>query len=109
MDNYFTDRETLERCVDELMKQKPLPAATAEELDTLRENAITSLDNKIGEAIFGSLHPEQLEKINQLFDNNEQSPEVFKQFFSDAGIDLQQVVDNAIADFSKEFLGGENE
>ncbi len=109
MDNYLVDRETLSQFVDELMKQKPLPAGSADELNTLKENTIAALDDKINEAIFGSLSTEQLAQINQLFDSNEESPEVFRQFFEDAGIDLQKVISDAMTAFGKEFLGGKNE
>ena len=43
MDNYLVDRETLGQFVDELMKQKPLSADSADELKTLRENTIAAL------------------------------------------------------------------
>ena len=88
MDNYLIDRETLGQFVDELMKKKPLPANTAEELNTLREQTIKSLDDKIGMAIFGSLTTPQLEEFNQILDRNEESPEIFQNFFQTADIDL---------------------
>ena len=109
MDNYLIDRETLGQFVDELMKKKPLPANTAEELSTLREQTIKSLDDKIGMAIFSSLTTPQLEEFNQILDRDEESPEVFQNFFQTAGVDLQKTIGDAMTDFGKQFLGGQNE
>lgn len=109
MDNYLIDREALGQFVDELMKKKPLPANTAEELTTLREENIKALDDKIGMAIFGSLTTPQLEEFNQILDRGEESPEVFQNFFQNAGIDLQKTIGDAMTTFGKQFLGGQNE
>ena len=108
MDNYLIDRETLGQFVDELMKQKPLPASTAEELSALREQSIKSLDDKIGMAIFSSLTTPQLEEFNQILDRGEESPEVFQDFFQNAGLDLQKTIGDAMTAFGKQFLGGQN-
>ena len=109
MDNYLIDREALGQFVDELMKKKPLPANTPEELTTLREQTIKSLDDKIGMAIFGSLTTPQLEEFNQILDRGEATPEVFQNFFQNAGVDLQKTIGDTIDAFSKQFLGGQNE
>ena len=109
MDNYLIDRETLEQFVDELMRQKPLPASSADELTALREKTIKDLDDEVGTAIFDSLTTEQLEQFNQLADSDEDSPEVFRQFFRDAGVDLQKVISEAVTKFNEKFLGGQNE
>lgn len=108
MDDYITDRKALEQFVDELFRQKPLPANSAEELSALREETIEKLDNYIGVAIFGGLSEHQLEELNQTLDNGDDTPEFFQKFFSDAGIDLKQTVSSAMENFRKEFLGGEN-
>ena len=109
MDNYLIDREALGQFFDGLMKQKPMPADTPEQLTALRENAIKELDDRIGLAIFGSLSEEQLDQINQLLDNSESSPEAFQKFFSDAGLDLQKIISDTMTTFGKEFLEGQNE
>ena len=108
MDNYLIDREILEEFIDELIKQKPLPAENAEELNTLKEKSITALDDKISDAIFGSLSSAQLSEFNQLLDSDEDSPEVYQDFFEKAGIDLKNIIKGAMEDFGKNFLGGEN-
>lgn len=109
MDNYLIDREALAQFVDGLMKQKPLPANTPEELNNLRENAIKELDDRLGLAIFDSLSEEQLDQINQLLDDPTATPEAFQQFFTSAGLDLQKIISDAMTAFGKEFLGGQNE
>ena len=108
MDNYLIDRETLGQFVDELMKKKPLPANTAEELNTLREETIKSLDDEISLAIFSKFDKAQLEEFNQILDRGEESPEVFKNFFQTAGINLEETITDTMQKFSAEFLGGEN-
>lgn len=108
MDNYLIDRETLGQFVDELMKQKPLPANTAEELNTLREENIKKLDDEIGMAIFGSLTTLQLQEFNQILDRGEESPEIFQKFFQNSGVNLPEVISNAMTTFGKQFLGGQN-
>lgn len=108
MDNYLIDRETLGQFVDELMKQKPLPVNTPEELNSFREQNIKTLDDKIGLAIFGKLNKSQLEEFNQILDSGDESPEVFQNFFQSANINLEDTISDAMKNFSTEFLGGKN-
>jgi len=108
MDEYLIDREILEQFVDELMKQKPLPANTAEELNALREKNIKALDDQIAKAVFGSLTAPQLEAINKILDSGEENPEVFQEFFQNAGVDLQKITSETMTKFSEQFLGGQN-
>lgn len=109
MDNYLIDREALGQFVDGLMKQKPQPVNTPEELNTLRENTIKELDDRLGLAIFGSLSEEQFSQINQLLDDPAATPEAFQRFFTSAGLDLQKIISDTMTTFGKEFLGGQNE
>ena len=108
MDNYLIDRQNLAELVDQLMEKKSLPDKTPEELDALREETIKALDDYITTSIFNSLSNEQLAELEQIFDRNEESPEVFTNFFTNAGVDLKQVISEAAQNFSAEFLGGEN-
>ena len=108
MENYLLDYETLGKFVDELMKAKPMPANSPEELNTFREKNIKKLDDQIAVAVFGSLSEEQLQKINELFDRDDGSSDAYEKFFKDAGIDIQQAVTDAMEKFKDEFLGGEN-
>ncbi len=109
MDDYLIDRETLGKFVDDLIKLKPVPVNTPEELNTWREQQIKTLDDCIAKAIFGGLSDEQLVELNQILDRNEESPEVFQQFFDNAGLDLAKTMENVMRSFRSEYLGGENE
>lgn len=109
MDDYLLDRETLSKFIDELIKKKPLPVNSEEELNTLREESIKALDKKVGLAIFNSLSDEQLDEYNAMLDREEESAEVFDQFFDKAGLDLEKIISKAAEDYAKEFLGGQNE
>ena len=109
MDDYLTDRETLGKFIDELIKNKPVPVNTPEELNTWREQQIKILDDRISEAIFGRLSEEQLIELNQILDRNEESPEVFQRFFDNAGLDLPKIMENTMRSFRTEYIGGGNE
>lgn len=109
MNNYLIDRETLGQFVDELIKKKPSPVESAEELNNFREEKIKELDDRISMAVFGSLTEDQNREINELLDRGEEDPEVFKDFFARAGVDLETTITKAMEDFSKAYLeGGEN-
>lgn len=107
MDNYLLDYETLGGFVDELMKAKPMPAQNAEELNVLREQNIKKLDDKVTTAVFGSLNDEQLRQMNELLDRDDSTPDTYASFFTNAGIDMENIIVNAIQEFRTEFLGGE--
>ncbi len=109
MDNYLIDRETLGQFVDELIKKKALPVDDTAELEALREREMKTLDDKVIDAIFGNLNDEQAAEMNQLLDKNEESPEVFENFFKNAGINLEQTITKTMQDFATHFLGGDNE
>lgn len=107
MDNYLLDYEMLGGFVDELMKAKPMPAQSAEELNVLREQNIKKLDDKVADALFGSLNDDQLRQMNELLDKDDGTPEIYANFFANAGINLEDKIANAMQDFKTEFLGGE--
>lgn len=109
MDNYLIDREILSSLVDELIKKKPLAVNDTEELNKLRESAISSLDDKIGTAIFSQFTREQNEEYHRLIDREDATEQDFADFFSNAGIDLEQTITGTMQEFAKEFLGGDNE
>ena len=109
MDNYLLDRQTLGQFVDELIKRKALPVDNAAELEELREREMKALDDKVFDAVFGRLNDEQAKELNQLLDNEEESQDVFADFFQNAGIDLEKIIEQTMQDFATDFLGGENE
>lgn len=109
MDNLLMDRETLGRFVDDLIKKKPLPVNTPEELTALREKAIKDLDDKMTTAIFNKFTDEQIAELNQLLDRPDASEEDFKQFYGRTGIDFDDIIIKTLRAFSQEFiLGGQN-
>lgn len=108
MDNYLIDRETLGEFIDELIKKKPLPVDSAEDLAKFREEKIKELDDRISMAVFGGLSEEKLDEVDKLLDNEDAGPEVFDEFFKGAGVDLDQVIKDTMQTFMNEFLGGEN-
>lgn len=109
MNDYLIDRETLSEFIDELIKKKPLPLDSAEELSNFREEQIKALDDRIGLAVFGRLTEDQNREFNELLDRGEENPDVFDDFFNRAGIDLGKVISDTMESFGKEFLGGQND
>lgn len=107
MDNYLLDYEMLGGFVDNLMKTKPMPAQNAEELNVLREKNIKLLDDKITDAIFGSLTDEQMSELSSLLDKEDNTPDTYAAFFEKAGIDMEATIMQALTEFKTEFLGGE--
>ncbi len=106
MENYLIERETLAEFVDSLIAKKPQPI---ENLDALREESIRKLDDRISQAIFGNLNSDQLDEIDAILDRDDTDDQVFQDFFDRAGVNLKEVIAKAMQDFSKEFLGGEND
>ena len=108
MEDYLVDREILGKFVDDLIKKKPLPVNDAAELNQLREKSIKELDDEIGTAIFSSLSDEENEKLYQLLERDEATPETYDRFFKEAGINLEEIITKVMQDFGTKFLGGEN-
>lgn len=110
MDNYLIDKEMLSQFVDELIKKKPLPLDSVEEFNQFREQQIKALDDSVSFAIFNKLTDEQLQEVNQLLDNQETAPEVFQEFFSKCGVNLEETITEALQAFQNKFLEeGKNE
>lgn len=107
MDNYLVERETLSKLVDALLSKK-YPDQSIESLNNIREENIKKLDDKISVDLFGSFTDAQLAELDRLLDASESDPQVFQDFFKNAGIDLEQRISKSMEEFSKEFLGGEN-
>ena len=108
MDNdYLIERGTLVELVDALLSKK-YPNGLPENIDTIREENIKKLDDKITKDLFDSFTESQLTDFNKLLDKNESDPQAFRNFFKDANIDLEQQIEKSVREFSAEFLGGEN-
>ena len=108
MEQYLIEYDTLAKLVDALISKK-YPDQPPANIEEIRKNEIQKLDNKIGVKIFGSLNEQQLEEVNVLLDNPNQDSVDFKKFFEDAGIDLNQKIEEAMKEYSNNFLGGKNE
>lgn len=108
MEEYLIDRETLEKIADELIKRKPLPVDAEGEIVAWREKTIKELDDRIGKAIFGSLNKDQLAEVDHMLDDEENSPEMFKEFFKKANVDVEKIIIDTVRKYGEEVLGGEN-
>ena len=108
MDDYLIDRQTLSQFVDALIKKKALPVDNPEELNSVREDAIKSLDDKIGLAVFGGLTEEQNTEFNQMLDRNAAEDE-YESFFNRIGLNVEETITNTMKTFAEDFLGGQNE
>ena len=107
MENYLVDRETLGQFVDGLISQK-YKNTPPKNFDTLRDELIEKLDNKIALSLFNDLSDPELDEVNEMLDDEKTPPEAFLNFFRKAGVNLQQKTSSAIAEFKAEFLGGKN-
>lgn len=108
MEQYLIDHDTLAKLVDMLLAQK-YPDESPANINELRESGIRKLDDQIGARIFGDLNEKQLKELNNLLDDQEEDPTVFQDFFKKNNINLGQIITETMQDFSKEFLGGEND
>lgn len=107
MENYLIGRETLGKFIDQLIAQK-YPNQPSSSLEELRESNIKKLDDQISDAVFSSLDDTQLDEISAILDREENDPTAFQIFFKNVGIDIEQVITDAMTKFSQDFLGGEN-
>lgn len=107
MENYLIGRETLGKFIDQLIAQK-YPNQPSSSLEELRESNIKKLDDQISDAVFSSLDDTQLDEINAILDREENDPTAFQIFFKNVGIDVEQIITDAMTKFSQDFLGGEN-
>ena len=107
MDNYLIEHKTLSELVDALLSKK-YPGQSIENLGDIREKSIKDLDDKISSDLFGKLNQSQLAELDKLLDSENSDPQVFQNYFKNAGIDLEQQISKSMQDFSAEFLGGKN-
>ena len=107
MDDYLIDRQTLSEFVDALIKKKALPVDNPEELNHVREDAIRSLDNKIGTAVFSGLTESQNTEFNQMLDRNASEDE-YENFFTRIGLNVEGIITDTMKTFAQDFLGGQN-
>ncbi len=107
MQQYFIERDTLEKFVNPMIAEK-YPDGTPENIDTIRDTAVEQLDDKILEALFGKLTKSQVAEVNIMFDQEEDNPDVFRDFFKKVGIDVEAEITEVVKQFGQEFVGGQN-
>lgn len=107
MQNYLVDSSTLGKFVDLLIAQK-YPDQPAENFSELKTNAIKALDDRISANIFGGLDAAELTELNQILDTGEENPDVFRNFFRNTNLDLEQKITDTLMTFKNEFLGVQN-
>ncbi len=107
MENYFIERDTLEKLLDPIIAQK-YPNQSPEEKAKIQDENVGKLDDAILESLLGGLTKSQLDEINLMFDQEEGDPDAFRTFFKNAGIDVEAKITEAVQNFGLEFLGGEN-
>lgn len=107
MDNYLVDRETLKKFVDELMAQKSLPDQSAEDANNYREEKIKELNYHIGQKLVEALSIEQVREFNGLLDRDADQ-EDYRAFFENAGLNVENIIADAMREFGEDYLGGRN-
>ena len=108
MKDYLIDKETLEKFVDELIKQRPVPVDRAEDLMGWKEKVIEEVDDRIGVAIFRKLNGEQLAEAERMLDDRSVDEGQFRDFFKNANVDVEKTITEVMQGYAEEFLGGEN-
>ena len=109
MEDYLLDRETLMQFIDMLMKKHTLPVNSAEELTKYREEQMHALDDHVSRTLFGSLSNEQAASLSDLLNRETENPDVFRDFFEQQNINVEQIITGAFESFSQNFLtGGQN-
>ena len=108
MEQYLIEYDTLAELVDKLISQK-YPDQLPANINEIRKSEIQKLDDKIGVKIFGSLNEQQLKEVNALLDDDGQDPSALKDFFANAGINLEQKISEAMKEYGTAFLGGKND
>lgn len=114
MDNYLVDRQVLGKFIDRLLSEK-FSGRSEAELEGLREQKIKELDDRISLDITSSLSDDQLDALEMLLDAEEQSADVFEDFFKRAGINLEEKMQESMNGFARDFMdsdmigGGKNE
>ena len=107
MNDYLIDYEVLAKFIDKLIAEK-YPNQPTAELQTLREDSIRKLDDKIGKEILGALTDEQGVELDRILDDPSATPEAYREFFNKSGINVEQRMASIMQNFAQEFLGGKN-
>jgi len=103
---FLIGSENLAALVDALIsaKYKALPPFDTGDLAIIREQACKDLDDKVGFAIFSRFTESQNDAFHALLDRDDATEQDFERFFNEIGLNLEQVMQDAMISFSKEFL-----
>ena len=108
MESYLVDEKVLGEIVDAFIKEK-YPDQPIKNYDSIRKDAIKSLDHQILKAVLGSLTKEQGAELDHIL-NSPHDVSTLEDFFKKHNIDLQTTINDAMNSFKTEFLkGGKNE
>lgn len=103
MNNYLIDEEILEKIVEQIIAESKIEKS-ADELASFKKEKMEELDDKIGIAVLGELNQQQLKEFDELLDGEDDSEEIFKDFFMTAGVDVEEKAKEVIMIFKEEFL-----
>lgn len=106
MESYLVDGKVLGDIIDALIKEKHLSGST-ENYQSIKKEAVKSLDDKITEAIFGKLTEEQGSELSSILDSGMEDTSKFEEFFQKHNIDLQATITDVMINFKNDFLKGE--
>ncbi len=110
MEEYLLDKDTLGKVIDELMKKHPLSVDKVEELPKYKEEQMRALDDHVAKTLIESLNQDQATSLSELLDQETENPDVFRSFFDNQGINVEQIIQKAFNSFEEKFLmGGQNE
>lgn len=108
MESYLVDEKVLGEIVDAFIKEK-YPDQPISNYDSIRKDAVKSLDHQILKAILGQLTKEQGAELNHIL-NGPHDESTLEDFFNKYDINLETTITDAMVDFKNAFLkGGENE
>ncbi len=107
MESYLVDETVLGEIVDAFLKEK-YPDQPVSAHESIRKDAIKSLDHQILKAILGKLTKEQGSELGHLLDDEASTSDTFTKFFEKNDIDLQATIADAMVNFKNEFLRSKN-
>lgn len=108
MKEYLIDYEELAKLVDNLIAQK-YPGEPAEAHQDLRRKSIEELDEAIGTAIFSSLSQPELDRLNQLLDQESATEKDYDDFLKETKLDFAKITEKAAKEYAEEFLAGKGD
>lgn len=106
MEEYLINKETLSKFIDELIKRYPIPIDDATKLKEFRDEQMRALDDHITNTLFGSLDEAQLNDLELLLNQEFENPDVFRKFFLDNNINVEQIIIDSVKSFNELYAKG---